>query len=477
MATASNPATETSGGQSARAWPGYNTIWRWHFYAGLLCLPFILWLPVTGAIYLFKPQIESWLDQQYEQLAVTGVRAEPSAHVAAALAAVPGTVLNSYILPETPQSAVRVLVGRDGELTRVYVHPETLAILKQEREDRRLMRMLFHLHGELMLGNPGSMVVELAASWTIIMIITGLYLWWPRTAQGLAGIVYPRLACSGRTFWRDLHAVTGLWVSFFVLFLLVSGLPWAKFWGSTLKDIRQLGSATVVRLDWSTGRSSEIAERVEMNTPANAPAGHEHHKHEHGAAPPAPRSNDYSVVNRLAAVTQQLQLAAPVLISPPSQRSPDWTARSDGQNRILNVKLVFDAASGTIKSRRDFADSPLLDRIIGIAVSAHEGQLFGWPNQLLGLLTAIGLVLMAVSSFIMWWRRRAPGTLGAPPATQAKPRSSFAPVATIVMLALLLPLFGLSAIVVAAVERWILRRIPRVCNFLGLGAVPAQHPN
>ena len=211
MAAGLTSADKRTGVNSARGWPGYNTIWRWHFYAGLMCLPFILWLPVTGAIYLFKPQIEAWLDQPYEQLTVTGARAEPAAHVTAALAAVPGAVLNSYLLPDTPHSAVRVLVGKDEELTRVYVHPETLEILKQEREDRRLMRVLFHLHGELMLGSPGSMVVELAASWTIIMILTGLTLWWPRNAQGLAGILYPRLGRSGRTVWRDLHAVTGLW--------------------------------------------------------------------------------------------------------------------------------------------------------------------------------------------------------------------------------------------------------------------------
>jgi uncharacterized iron-regulated membrane protein len=82
-------------------------------------------------------------------------------------------------------------------------------------------------------------------------------------------------------------------------------------------------------------------------------------------------------------------------------------------------------------------------------------------------------MLMAVSSFILWWRRRAPGTLGAPPATQAAPRSSLTLVATIVMLALLLPLFGLSAIVVAALERWVLRRIPTARDFLGLGGAVA----
>ena len=36
----------------------------------------------------------------------------------------------------------------------------------------------------------------------------------------------------------------------------------------------------------------------------------------------------------------------------------------------------------------------MLDRIVGIGVAAHEGQLFGWFNQLLGLLTAIGYMTL-----------------------------------------------------------------------------------
>jgi transposase len=33
----------------------YRTVWRWHFYAGLFCIPFVLWFATTGTIYLFKP--------------------------------------------------------------------------------------------------------------------------------------------------------------------------------------------------------------------------------------------------------------------------------------------------------------------------------------------------------------------------------------------------------------------------------------
>jgi uncharacterized iron-regulated membrane protein len=73
-----------------RAWPRYPTVWRWHFYAGLFCIPFILWLSLTGGVYLFKPQIEAWLDRPYAAVAPPGPRAGPAAEVAAALKAVPG---------------------------------------------------------------------------------------------------------------------------------------------------------------------------------------------------------------------------------------------------------------------------------------------------------------------------------------------------------------------------------------------------
>jgi uncharacterized iron-regulated membrane protein len=449
----------------------HGTIWRWHFYAGLFCIPFILLLSITGGIYLFNPQVESQLDQPYEGLTITGVQTSAEAQVAAALAAVPGSVLNAYVLPATPQSAVRVLVGHDAEIYRVYVHPETLAILKVDQEDRRIMRVIHRLHGELLLGDRGSMIVELAASWAIVMFITGLYLWWPRNAQSMAGIVYPRLGRGKRLFWRDIHAVTGLWITFFTLFLLISGLPWAKSWGGMLKEIRQIGVTKVVTQDWTTGRSSELADRREMNDQAAVMADmSEHAGHHHGDAQ-SHSEHDYSAIDRLVATVRPLNLAAPVQISPPSKRSPNWSAHSLEQNRPLRADVELDGLTGEIQSRKNFADRPLFDRMIGIGVAAHEGQLFGWQNQLLGVFTALGLVLMTTSSVVLWLSRRTPGTLGAPQANSASTRFSIGIITTIVIVSVLLPLLGISLILITLAERFLLRNIPSARNFLGLGGV------
>jgi uncharacterized iron-regulated membrane protein len=50
----------------------YPTIWRWHFYAGLFVLPFVLLLSLTGSVYLFKPQIDRWEERAFHGLSTEG---------------------------------------------------------------------------------------------------------------------------------------------------------------------------------------------------------------------------------------------------------------------------------------------------------------------------------------------------------------------------------------------------------------------
>lgn len=439
-----------------RRWPAHHIVWRWHFYAGLFCIPFILLLAVTGGIYLFKPQVESALDAPFERLVLTGHAAPAHQQVQTALQAVPGAVLQAYELPESAQSAVRILVKQDRIISRVYVHPQTLQILKVVREDDKFMRVIHKLHGNLLLGQRGSYVVELAASWAIVMVITGLYLWWPKAGQGLAGVVYPRIGKSSRVFWRDLHGVIGFWISLFTLFLLISGLPWTKSWGGMLKEIRQVSAVTVKTQDWTIG--------------GVAAGEHDgHHVQSHGQY----AAKDYRLLDQLVATVKPMHLAPPVLIAPPSDKSNDWTARSDAQNRPLRVNLSFDT-SGNIKNRQNFADRPLLDRVIGIGVAIHEGQMFGWLNQLLGLITSLGLMTLSLSALVLWWKRRwaqvsSPRTLGAPPLGKASAPYAWAMIALILTLGVLLPFFGLSLLLMLLIERWVMPFFPTTANYLGLG--------
>lgn len=124
-------------------------------------------------------------------LTLDGPRAVPASEAQAAVAAVPGSTFSRYETLATPTGAAQVVVARAGNLFRVYVQPHTLAPMSIERDDHRIMELVSHLHGNLLIGNVGSVIVELAASWAIVMILTGAYLWGP---QGRRGGGWPALS-------------------------------------------------------------------------------------------------------------------------------------------------------------------------------------------------------------------------------------------------------------------------------------------
>ena len=424
----------------------YRTIWRWHFYAGLFVLPFVLLLSVSGSIYLFKPQIDRWEERDYRGLSLEGA-VSADRQLEAAEAAFPDGSFNHYRLPEEPGDAAMVQMGLpDGSLSEVFVSPQG-QVLGTLDPAERISNAVSRFHGSLMMGEWGDRLVELAASWTIVMILTGLYLWWPRPLRA-AGTLWPRLSLKGRPLMKDLHRVTGFWLAGFVLVMLASGLPWAGTWGSAFKWARgELGLVEGVQ-EWKIG-----AEKAAVAAPV---------AHDHGTASHSPqmRADMPEQSLPLAASVQRAEaedMAFPVLVLPPHapQRfGPPtgnvWTVKSEAQNRPLVRSVTYDPQSGTELSRNGFADKHPIDRAINIGIAWHEGALFGLTNQIMGLVIALALIALSVLGVLMWLKRRPKGKLAAPPPGGRLPRGL---IAGIVVLALLLPLFGVSLVAILLFDK------------------------
>ena len=160
-------------------------------------------------------------------------------------------------------------------------------------------------------------------------------------------------------------------------------------------------------------------------------------------------------------------MPSPVLIEPPGKRSAAWTVKSDAQNRPLRVTITYDAASGAERSRKSFADRPLADRVVGYGVAWHEGQLFGWVNQAIGVFTALALLTLMVSGFVLWRRRKPNDRLGAPPLSDIPPRIGGV-VSITLLLAVFLPLLALSLILLWMFDLMVLPKMPKLARWLGV---------
>src|SRR6218665_3780021 len=88
----------------------YRAVWRWHFYAGLITLPFLVLLAVTGGLYLFRTELDAAIHRDVKRVeARTTAQRMPSEIVARALEALPGKAVK-YMPPETATASAEVTV-------------------------------------------------------------------------------------------------------------------------------------------------------------------------------------------------------------------------------------------------------------------------------------------------------------------------------------------------------------------------------
>lgn len=280
----------------------FRSVWRWHFYAGLLSIPVIVILGLSGIVYLFKPQIDGIVLGPVRDVPVQQTRLAYATQSDAVLRAYPGAVITGLAPPPAADRASEFdVVTEAGKELRVYVDPYTAKVTGDRQPSHSLSAIALDLHGSLLTsrifepeGKFGDRIIELTASWAVVLVITGMYLWWPRGRRGFRDALRPRLRSkSSRTRWRDLHAVTGVMFGFVTLFFLITGLAWSGVWGAKFQEFASMQGVSYPEGLYDGASSKTVDDVVKQGKAAwaasalplqpSAPA----HTHEEQASAPA----------------------------------------------------------------------------------------------------------------------------------------------------------------------------------------------
>jgi uncharacterized iron-regulated membrane protein len=478
---------------AAAAQARYRTLWRWHFYAGLFVMPFLVVLAITGTLYCFQPQIEPLLyPHRLIVQPATGGRLDDAALLARAAAAMPpgSRVVTAHIDRRPRRSAEFVFQPPGGDRQSVYVNPYTGHVLGTLSVDRRFMQIDRMIHRKLLLGKPGELLMELAACWTLVLIGTGIALWWPRGAFRLRGALWPGPGLRGRSFWRSLHAVMGAWLAVGAIAFIVTGLPWTGSWGKHFKAL-----ATDVHLGAPRGAWGATALRSAPPDSARRAAGGTGTAESGGtagvAAPtgagmgampgmvmddlplarvpwavgdtPVPESRPETghagrlSLDRIVAVARERGLASGYDVAFPASPEGVFTVSYSPADPKDERTLHIDQYSGKVLEDIDYHDYGAVSKAVSYGVSLHMGRYLGLANQLVCAAIALGLAAMAITGAVMWWLRRPRRGLGAPsrpPSPAAMRRWK----AGLIVLGVVFPLMGGSMAVVWALDRMVFRR-------------------
>ena len=442
----------------------YFAAWRWHFYAGLYVIPFMVMVAVTGLIMLWFTTIAP---EYGERITLTPGAAVLSitAQADAALAAHPEGSISQYIAPYTAQNPALFRVNLKDGARMLALDPYSGKVLQDVPCGDTWNEFATDIHGTLLIGDTGDRLIEIAAGLGLVLVVSGLYLWWPRGTTTWAEVLVPRFAAQGRALWKSLHMATGFWASLVLVFFLISGLAWTGIWGekfvqawSTFPaakwDDVPLSDMTHASMNQGAEKSVPWALEQTLMPMSGSDAGID------GLPEGTPVMLESMVVlGRAIGFEGRFQVAAP------KGETGVWTLSQDSQsydsaNPLSDRTVHVDQYSGKILASVGFADYSLAGKSMAVGIALHEGQIGLW-NLVLNVLFCLAIVLIAVSGAVMWWKRRPAGAarLAAPPLPVELPMWKGA-VFLALLLSLAFPLVGLTLLAVLAFDLLVMGNIP-----------------
>ncbi|WP_342594574.1 PepSY-associated TM helix domain-containing protein [Salinicola lusitanus] len=375
-------------------------ITRLHFYVGLFVGPFLLVAALSGIAYALTPQLESWLyhdalTTQSEGEAQPLARQIAAAEVAAGTSAAPAAVRPAPAAGQTTRVMFDDPSVAEFQHRALFIDPVTLAV----RGDLPvygtsgvlpLRTTIDQLHRSLLLGEPGRLYSELAASWLWIAALGGGFLWWRRRRI--------RRQAAGPQRLRQRHATLGAVALVGLVFFSATGLTWSKWAGGNIAELRHA---------WGWGTPSVSTALQGQETAAADPHAEHHHGAggmDMGAAPVTGADFDRA----LAAARHAGLLAGKIELQPPSAPDRAWRVREIGREWPSEVdQVALDPHSFAVLDRTDFTTFPLAAKLTRWGIDLHMGVLFGLPNQLALIAFASCLATLICWGYAMWWRRRA----------------------------------------------------------------------
>lgn len=432
----------------------YRAIWRWHFFAGLLVIPFLLNLAVTGGLYLFKDEINNSLFAYRNVVAESATTIPPSQIVSSAIASVPGATASAYReAPDSTRSAM-VTLSTDGGNMLVFVNPHDGKVLGQVASNEEFNCVVKKIHSLDYFGPYANRLIEIVGGFALMLVVTGIYLWWPRRQTG--GVVSVRGTPARRIFWRDTHAVTGAFAGILIFFLAATGMPWSGYWGSNVNAwLTAQGYGYPAQL-WDTVPISSKSTHHVVEQPGwiveNAPV----------PASQLPTGHDMAMpigLDQAVDAAKKTGIASGFEMAIPGDDKGVFTA-SLFPDDLKNQRVIhIDQYSGKPLVDISFDQYPVAGRMIEWGINIHQGQEWGVFNQYLMLLTCVAIILMCVSGAVMWWKRRPSGRLGVPP----MPPKKTVYIGLWVMagvFGLAFPMTGIAIVVMIVIDQAILRFVP-----------------
>ena len=190
----------------------------------------------TGALLVFEKEITALCVGDITAVTPVGEPLPVSVIADKVDATLPADVdVKGVVVSSSPDEAYRVNLSKPKKAA-VYVNQYTGEVIGKD-ERLPFFRTVFRLHRWLMDSNPGEgkvfwgkIIVGASTLAFVVILLTGLVIWWPRNRKMLGNRLQIALKKGKNRFWYDLHVAGGFYAMLLLLVMALTGLTWSFEW-------------------------------------------------------------------------------------------------------------------------------------------------------------------------------------------------------------------------------------------------------
>jgi uncharacterized iron-regulated membrane protein len=196
-----------------------------HLILGLLSGLVVFVVGSTGSIYAFEEEIRSLLYKNLRFLEVSSTSQKPLGELIGLVKAqYPTQRIKSIRVKTDPLRSLAITLKNRQT---IYINPYTGKLLGNINQEKDFFAVVLKIHRTLYLGEAGKIITGISATIFVLMLISGIILWWPKKKR----IVKQKLTIMYEARWRrlnfDLHSVLGFYASWIIIFTALTGVVWS----------------------------------------------------------------------------------------------------------------------------------------------------------------------------------------------------------------------------------------------------------
>lgn len=243
---------------------------------------------------------------------------------------------------------------------------------------RKLHRWLLDAPAQKGASSTGKTIVGITTLLMVVILISGIVLWWPRTRKSLQNRLKVSCTKGSFRFWYDSHVSLGFYVTIFLLVMALTGLTWSFRWYRT-------GFYALF------GASTEQPKQ-------SAPAHEDNNKKEKKNEPE--RLNYLAWDTALAELQNRYETYGTIQLSKNS-------AQVIQSGKQKGDTASFDIHTGNITEIKvyNIDEQPMSNKMKGLIYSLHTGQWGGMFTRIIYFLSAFIGGILPLTGYYLWIKR------------------------------------------------------------------------